>query len=172
MIKTVDEFDGDFKKVFFTFLTFIFTTTLIRVLSKNINMTTLIPDEIRFRLLLYSILSLCYFFYARYVLDEKIKLIDNQYTKTRNFYNEILSDKEQSDLFDDVRNNEGSYQAFQKERKTKYQKLWLRGVIIVVIGLVLLLINNHWSLLTEINDKLYDLCRIYKDSKQCCPHCR
>ena len=103
---------------------------------------------------------------------ELIKLIDNQYTKTRNFYNEILSDKEQSDLFDDVRNNEGSYQAFQKERKTKYQKLWLRGVIIVVIGLVLLLINNHWSLLTEINDKLYDLCRIYKDSKQCCPHCR
>ena len=106
------------------------------------------------------------------MLDEKIKLIDNQYTKTRNFYNEILSDKEQSDLFDDVSNNEGSYQAFQKERKTKYQKLWLRGVIIVVIGLVLLLINNHWSLLTEINDKLYDLCRIYKDSKQCCPHCR
>ena len=172
VIKTVDEFDGDFKKVFFTFLTFIFTTTLIRVLSKNINMTTLIPDEIILLLLLYSILSLCYFFYARYVLDEKIKLIDNQYTKTRNFYNEILSDKEQSDLFDDVRNNEGSYQAFQKERKTKYKILWLRGVIIVVIGLVLLLINNHWSVLTEINDKLYDLYRIYKDSEQCCPHCR
>ena len=172
VIKTVDEFDGDFKKVFFTFLTFIFTTTLIRILSKNINTTTLIPDEIIYLLLLYSILSLCYFFYARYVLDEKIKLIDDQYTKTRNFYNEVLSDKEQSDLFDDVRNNEGSYQAFQKERKTKYKQLWLWGVIIVVIGLVILLINNHWSLLTEIKDKLYDLYGIYKDSKQCCPHCR
>lgn len=172
VIKTVDEFDGDFKRVFFAFLTFVFTTTLIQVLSTNISTTTLIPDEIIYLLLLYSILSLCYFFYARFVLDEKIKLIDNQYTKTRNFYNEVLSDKEQNDLFDDVRNNEGSYQAFQKERNTKYRNLWFWGVIVVVLGLVILLINNHWSPLSEIKDKLYDLYRVYKDCKQCCPHCR
>lgn len=165
VIKTVDEFDGDFKKIFFTFMTFIFSTVLIRVMSKNLSSPKLIPDEIILLLGLYCILSLGYFFYARYVLDEKINMIDSQYTKTRRFYNEVLSENEQKELFDDISTKDGTYQSFQKERKAKYKKLWVWSVIAVIIVLVVLLINNHWSMLTEINNRLYDLYRIYKDSK-------
>lgn len=165
VIKTVDEFDGDFKKIFFTFMTFTFSTILIRVMSKNISSSILVPDEIILLLGLYCILSLGYFFYARYVLDEKINMIDSQYTKTRRFYNEVLSENEQKELFDDISTKDGTYKSFQKERKAKYKELWVWSVIVVIIGLMVLLINNHWSVLAEINDRLYDLYRIYKDSK-------
>lgn len=171
VIKIVDEFDGDFKKIFFTFLTFIFTSVIIRSLSKNSHMTPIIPDEIILLLGLYCILSFLYFLYSKHVLDEKIKLIDTQYSKTRRFYNEVLSENEQIEFFDDISNKDGTYQAFQNERRTRYKKLWKRGVIAVFVVLVILLINNHWSILSEINDKLHDLYRIYKDSQQCCPHC-
>ncbi len=171
IIKVVDEFDGDFKKSFFTSLTFVFTTVLIRVLAKNITDAVIVPDIILFLLIGYCILSLCYYFYARWVLDSKIKLFDAQYKKSRKYYEEILSEKELSDLFDDIRTGDGSYEMFQKERKTKYRNLWLWGTVSLIVVFMIMLISNHWDVLTEIKEKLDDLYRIYKDCTQCCSHC-
>lgn len=150
IIKIIDEFDGDFKKSFFTSLTFVFTTVLIRVLAKNITDAVLVPDIILFLLIGYCILSLCYYFYARWVLDSKIKLFDAQYKKSRKYYEEILSEKELSDLFDDIQTGDGSYEVFQEERKTKYRNLWLWGTASLMAIFIIILISNHWDVLTEI----------------------
>lgn len=170
IIGIVDGFESDFKKLLFTFLTFVFTTALIRVLAKNVTGTVLIPDTIIYLMMAYCILSIFYYCYARWELEKKIRLFDEQYNKTRCFYRELLSEKELNELFVDEKNNDGTYQAFQSERRVKFNKVWFWSSIIVILVLLVILVFNHWDALASIKIKLDDLYRIYQDSKRCCPH--
>ena len=157
IVATVDSFDGDFKKIIFTFLTFVFTSVLIRVLAKNVTDTILLPDTIIILLILYCLVSVFYYFYARWELDNKLKFFDEQYNRTRGLYKEILSESEMSELFLDEKKN-GTYVAFQKERKTRFRRVWLGSVAIVVMGLLIILIFNHIQPLYEIKNVLSNIC--------------
>ena len=148
----------DFKKIIFTFLTFVFTSVLIRVLAKNVADTILLPDTIILLLVVYCLVSVLYYFYARWELDNKLKFFDEQYNKTRSLYKEILSDSEMSELFMDEKKN-GTYVAFQKERKTRFRNVWLYSVAIVILGLLIILGLNHIQPLYEIVDILSKICK-------------
>lgn len=153
IIGIVDSFNNDCKKMLFTFLTFIFTSVLIRVLAKNITSVILIPNEIAIILLIYCFISLGYFKYDRWELDNKIRFFDEQYNDTRSFYKEILSQSEMEELFLDKAKN-GKYIAFQNERKTKYRKFWYRSVLICIIGLLSILFINNYASIIVILDKI------------------
>lgn len=153
IIGIVDSFNNDCKKILFTFLTFLFTSVLIRVLAKNMTSTILIPNEIAIILLVYCFISLGYFKYDRWELDNKIRFFDEQYNKTRSFYKEILSQSEMEELFFDKEKN-GKYIAFQNERKTKYRKFWHRSVLICIIGLLSILFINNYASIIVILDKI------------------
>lgn len=95
---------------------------------------------------MYCLVSVSYYFYARWELDNKLKFFDEQYNKTRGLYKEILSDSEMDELFMDEKKN-GTYVAFQKERKTRFRNVWLISVIFIILGLLIILILNHIQLL-------------------------
>ena len=78
IITIYDDFEGSFKKLFFSFLTFAFTTAIIRVLAKNMEDNVLVPDTIILLLLGFCLVSFIYYFYARWERDKKVKLFDKQ----------------------------------------------------------------------------------------------
>ena len=106
---------------------------------------------------MYCLVSVFYYFYARWELDNKLKFFDEQYNRTRGLYKEILSESEMSELFLDEKKN-GTYVAFQKERKTRFRRVWLGSVAIVVMGLLIILIFNHIQPLYEIINVLSNIC--------------
>lgn len=145
MYDIVNGFENDFKTLFFGYLAFVFTTVIVRVLAKNIEEDVLIPNTIIVLLMLYCAASLVYQYYARSVLDGRIRLFDRQYNKTRAFYSELLSGNELNELFTDKRNKDGSYKAFLKEREIHFDILWLCVNILTIIALVIIwCFNEGW----------------------------
>lgn len=143
IINIVDGFENDFKKLLFSFLTFVFTSVIIRCMAKNINDKILLPDNIIYCLLAFCFISFIYFFYANWEVKEKIRLFDKRYNDTRTFYGEILSEKELDELFMDEKSEKGLYQSFMEEREVKYKCVWILGLIIVMILLAGMLWLNH-----------------------------
>lgn len=116
--------------MFFSFLGFAFTTTIIRVLAKNIEDKVILPDTIIYLLLGYCAVSCFYYAYARWKRDKKVDLFDKQYNATRTFYKDLLSDKELSELFTDERNKDGTYKAFIEERTYRFDWIWVVAILI------------------------------------------
>ena len=130
--------------MFFGYMTFVFTTVIIRVMAKNVEEAVLIPDTIIILLMLYCAASLLYQCFTRKILDGRIKLLDKQYNDTRNFYAELLSEKELNELFTDQRNKDGTYRAFLEEREVHFDILWMVLNILTVIALIcILFFINH-----------------------------
>lgn len=125
VVKIHDDFELDFKKITFSFLTFAFTTAIVRVLAKNIEETILIPDTIICLLLAFCSMSCFYYAYARWERNKKVRLFDKQYNGTRRFYEKLLSPKEMEELFTDERNKDGTYRAFIEERTCLYDWVWI-----------------------------------------------
>lgn len=136
IIGIYDEFEGDFKKLFFSFLTFAFTTILIRVLAKNMEDEVLLPDTVICLLLGYCAVSCLYYAYARWKRNMKVELFDKQYNDTRKFYEKLLSQKELKELFTDERNNDGTYKAFIEERTYNLDWVWLGANVVFIIILL------------------------------------
>lgn len=136
IIGIYDDFEQDFKKLFFSFLGFTFTTTIIRVIAKNLDEKILLPDSVILLLLGYCAVSCFYYAYARWKRDKKVELFDKQYNRTRMFYKELLSEKELSDLFTDERNKDGTYKAFIEERTCLFDWVWIAAYL-VFIGVLL-----------------------------------
>jgi hypothetical protein len=136
IIGIYDEFEGDFKKLFFSFLTFAFTTILIRVLAKNMEDKMLLPDTVIWLLLGYCAVSCFYYAYARWRRDKKVGLFDKQYNDTRKFYEKLLSQKELNELFTDERNNDGTYKAFIEERTYNLDWVWIGANVVFIIILL------------------------------------
>lgn len=130
IIGIYDEFEQDFKKMFFSFLGFAFTTTIIRVLAKNMDDKIILPDTIIWLLLGYCAVSCFYYAYARWKRDKKVELFDKQYNDTRTFYKDLLSDKELNELFTDERNKDGTYKAFIEERTYLFDWVWVIAILI------------------------------------------
>lgn len=143
IIGIVDGFENDFKKMMFSFLTFVFTSVVIRCMAKNIDSKVLLPDSIIYCLLAFCTISFVYYFYAKWEVDEKIDLFDRRYNDTRNLYGEILSEKELDELFMDRKADEGGYQSFMLEREVKFRCVWIVGEVIVMILLIGMLWINH-----------------------------
>lgn len=144
VIDAVANFESGMRTMFFGYMTFVFTTVIIRVMAKNVEETVLIPDTIIVLLMLYCAASLLYQCFSRKVLDGRIKLLDKQYNDTRNFYAELLSEKELNELFTDQRNKDGTYRAFLEERKVHFDILWMVLNVLTVIALVcIFLFINH-----------------------------
>ena len=136
IIGIYDEFEGDFRKLFFSFLTFAFTTILIRVLAKNMEDEVLLPDTVICLLLGYCAASCLYYAYARWKRNKKVELFDKQYNDTRKFYEKLLSQKELKELFTDERNNDGTYKAFIEERTYNLDWVWLGANVVFIIILL------------------------------------
>lgn len=130
IIGIYDEFEQDFKKMFFSFLGFAFTTTIIRVLAKNMDDKIILPDTIIWLLLGYCAFSCFYYAYARWKRDKKVELFDKQYNASRSFYKDLLSDKELNELFTDERNEDGTYKAFIEERTYCFDWVWVIAILI------------------------------------------
>ena len=82
--------------------------------------------------------------YTRSILNGKIGLLDKQYNDTRNFYGDLLSEKELNELFTDQRNDDGTYITFLKEREVHFDMLWLGLNVLTIIALICVLIFvNH-----------------------------
>ena len=144
IIDAVTEYENGMRTMFFGYLTFLFTTVIIRVMAKNVDNTVLIPDTIIVLLLLYCGASLLYQSYTRSILKGRIGLLDKQYNDTRNFYGELLSEKELNELFTDQRNDDGTYRTFLKEREVHFDMLWLGLNVLTIIALICVLIFvNH-----------------------------
>lgn len=143
IISIVDGFENEFKKLLFSFLTFVFTSVIIRCLARNIDDKILLPNSIIYCMMAFCIISLIYFFYANWELNEKIKLFDKRYNDTRSFYGEILSQKELEDLFMDSKSDKGQYQSFINEREVRYKCVWVCGLVIVMVLLGLMLWHNY-----------------------------
>jgi len=144
VLDVVANYESGMRTMFFGYMTFVFTTVVIRVMAKNVEETVLIPDTIIVLLLLYCSASLLYQCFSRNILDGRIKLLDKQYNDTRKFYAELLSEKELNELFTDQRNKDGTYRAFLKEREVHFDILWMVLNVITVIALVcILLFINH-----------------------------
>lgn len=125
IIKIYDDFEQDFKKITFSFLTFAFTTAIIRILAKNMDDAIIIPNTIILLLLGFCSMSCFYYVYASWERNEKVKLFDKQYNDMRRLYSELLSKKELDELFADEKNIDGTYRAFIKERTYRYDWLWI-----------------------------------------------
>ena len=136
IIDIYDDFENSFKKLTFTFLTFAFTTIIIRVLAKNMEDNIMLPNTIILLLLGYCAISMLYYAFARWERNRKVKLFDKQYNWTRNFYEELLSEKEMSELFTDEKKKDGTYRAFLEERSCLYDFVWV-GVNAILIGILL-----------------------------------
>lgn len=144
IIDAVASYENGMRTMFFGYLTFVFTTVIIRVMAKNAEETVLIPDTIIVLLMLYCAASLLYQCFTRQILDGRIKLLDKQYNDTRNFYAELLSEKELNELFIDQRNKDGTYRAFLKEREVNFDILWMVLNVLTVIALICILVFiNH-----------------------------
>lgn len=130
IIGIFDEFEQDFKKLFFSFLGFAFTTTIIRVLAKNMEDKVLLPDTIILLLLGFCSVSCLYYAYARWKRNKKVELFDKQYNATRTFYKDLLSEKEMKELFTDERNKDGTYKAFIEERTYHFDLVWIGANLI------------------------------------------
>ena len=144
IIDAVTEYENGMRTMFFGYLTFLFTTVIIRVMAKNVENAVLIPDTIIVLLLLYCGVSLMYQSYTRSILNGKIGLLDKQYNDTRNFYGDLLSEKELNELFTDQRNDDGTYITFLKEREVHFDMLWLGLNVLTIIALICVLIFvNH-----------------------------
>ena len=118
--------------MFFSFLTFAFTTIIIRVQAKNMEDKVLLPDTVICLLLGYCAVSCLYYAYARWKRDKKVKLFDKQYNDTRKFYEELLSEKEMNELFTDERSKDGSYRAFIEERTYSLDWVWICANLIFI----------------------------------------
>ena len=125
IIKIYDDFEQDFKKITFSFLTFAFTTAIIRILAKNMDDAIIIPNTIILLLLGFCSMSCFYHVYASWERNEKVKLFDKQYNDMRRLYSELLSKKELDELFADEKTIDGTYRAFIKERTYRYDWLWI-----------------------------------------------
>lgn len=132
IIGIYDEFEQDFKKLFFSFLGFAFTTTIIRVLAKNMDDKVILPDPIILLLLGYCAVSCFYYAYARWRRNKKVDLFDKQYNATRTFYKDLLSEKELNELFTDERNEDGTYKAFIEERTYRFDRIWIIANLIFI----------------------------------------
>ena len=144
IIDAVANYENGMRTMFFGYMTFVFTTIIIRVMAKNVEETVLIPDTIIALLMLYCAASLLYQCFTRKILDGRIELLDKQYNDTRSFYAELLSEKELNELFTDQRNKDGTYRAFLKEREVHFDILWMILNILTVIALICILVFiNH-----------------------------
>lgn len=136
IIGIYDDFEQDFKKLFFSFLGFAFTTTIIRVIAKNLDEKILLPDTVIMLLLGYCAVSCLYYAYARWKRNKKVELFDKQYNATRAFYKDLLSEKELNELFTDERNKDGTYKAFIEERTYRFDWVWI-GAVVLFAGILL-----------------------------------
>ncbi len=144
ILDAVESYENGMRTMFFGYMTFVFTTVIIRVMAKNVEEAVLIPDTIIILLMLYCAASLLYQCFTRKILDGRIKLLDKQYNDTRNFYAELLSEKELNELFTDQRNKDGTYRAFLEEREVHFDILWMVLNILTVIALIcILFFINH-----------------------------
>lgn len=144
ILAAVESYENGMRAMFFGYMTFVFTTVIIRVMAKNADEAVLIPDTIIILLMLYCAASLLYQCFTRKILDGRIKLLDKQYNDTRNFYAELLSEKELNELFTDQRNKDGTYRAFLEEREAHFDILWMVLNILTVIALLcILFFINH-----------------------------
>lgn len=144
IIDAVASYENGMRTMFFGYMTFVFTTVIIRVMAKNVEEAVLIPDTIIVLLMLYCASSLLYQCFTRKILDGRIKLLDKQYNDTRNFYAELLSERELNELFTDQRNKDGTYRAFLKEREVHFDILWIvLNVLTVIVLICILVFINH-----------------------------
>ena len=144
IIDAVASYENGMRTMFFGYMTFVFTTVIIRVMAKNVEEAVLIPDTIIVLLMLYCASSLLYQCFTRKILDGRIKLLDKQYNDTRNFYAELLSERELNELFTDQRNKDGTYRAFLKEREVHFDILWMvLNVLTVIVLICILVFINH-----------------------------
>lgn len=139
IINIVSQFEDDIKKMFFGFMTFVFTTVVIRVISKTSSSDVVLPNTIAVMLIVYCIASIIYYFYERWIMNKRIDLLDEKYNETRKFYSGILSEKELKELFVDKNDENGKYRAFLDERNVHFTWLWVVLNFIVIVFLLILI---------------------------------
>jgi len=144
----MDSFVGDFKKTLITFVSFIISVIVIRVVSKGdfIGGFTNSIIGLSFVLLL---IDFGIFLYSKWELKEKHNLYQKHYFQLKKRYESLLSDVELDNIFEECdpeKTNTGN--SLIRKQTKRYTILWIISIMLFALFLLIVLfVNNDWQLL-------------------------
>lgn len=143
----MDSFVGDFKKTLITFVSFIISVIVIRVVSKGdfIGGFTNSIIGLSFVLLL---IDFGIFLYSKWELKEKHKLYQKHYFQLKKRYESLLSDVELDNIFEECdpeKTDTGN--SLIRKQTNRYTILWIISIILFALFLLIVLfVNNDWQI--------------------------
>ena len=148
----VDSFIADFKKNILTLLSFFISVIVIRVVSKG-DFIGGFTNEIIGLSFVFVFISICMLIYSRWELKRKIELYNKHYKQIKNRYEDILSEIELEDIFEDCDpQNDDSNCSFVNKQKRLYTWVWVLSIVVLVLFLIIVcFINNDISFTSLIN---------------------
>lgn len=136
--KISDDYMDGMKKNIFTIVSFIITTVVIRLISKQ-DVITGFSTPILVLISALLVASLVYMWLCRYEISKKIKLFERHYSQISKRYEKLLCKNELEDVFKD--NNpdiDGSHASILRNRMK--WTTWIWGIIVGIFGIAIVIL--------------------------------
>ena len=141
----MDSFVNDFKKILITLVSFFISVVVIRVISKG-DFIGGFTNPIIGLSCAFLIIDAGIFLYSRWELKEKLNSFQKHYLQIKKRYEELLSDVELDNIFEECDPAKTDNGKSLVEKQTKRFTILLIGSITILLFflLIVLFINNGW----------------------------
>lgn len=138
----MDSFISDFKKTLITFISFIISVIVIRVVSKGDFIGGFTNSIIGFSFVL-LLIDFGIFLYSKWELKERHKLYQKHYFQLKKRYESLLSDVELDNIFEecDPEKTDTGNSLIKKQVK-RYSVLWIISIVLFALFLLVVLFLN------------------------------
>lgn len=136
--KISDDYMDGMKKNIFTIVSFIITTVVIRLISKQ-DVITGFSTPILVLISALLVASLVYMWLCRYEISKKIKLFERHYSQISKRYEKLLCKNELEDVFKDSNpDKDGSHASILRNRMK--WTTWTWGIIVAILGIATIIL--------------------------------
>lgn len=135
-IEIADSYVKDFKSNFTAIFTFLITTILFNSISSE-GIQNIFTEDITHITLAFLMISFLYWYISRKELDRKVKKLEQNYERNKNYYKPILDPGDIERIFNSADYLEKDVEAIE-ETKSRITKLWLFsiGILFIVVFII------------------------------------
>lgn len=156
----VEGFTSDFHKSVISLGTFFLTVMVVRVISKG-DISGAFTGSIVLLSFAFIALSAVNLIYSRKILERKERLFTKHYKQLKDRYNQLLSDEESQQIFEDCNpKTDGTHANFIQWQKNRYTWIWALSLVLFSF----LLIGIWFYNLLETSN----LAKVIKILVECC----
>lgn len=136
--KISDDYMDGMKKNIFTIISFIITTVVIRLISKQ-DVITGFSTPILVLMSALLVASLFYMWFCRYEISKKIKLFERHYSQISKRYEKLLCKNELENVFKDSNPDVDNSHASILRNRMKWTT-WTWGIIVAIFGIAIIIL--------------------------------